>query len=582
MDYAEIQLGCIRVGFFGMVTEPFNELDLQYSGRYLPTFAQRYDWVARAREIISAKRSSVDVMVMLSHLGIGTDEAVVNHTPHPTVPGRSGIDLVFGGHTHWGFDYREIKGTPIIQPEFYADDLTRFDLVWDVASKKILSYSHRNIYTSSLVDIDANLKKSLTTREAITAPDAERESGFLEYGHNRQEFAEITAKAGKWLLGADAALIDPKMAWKEYVYPGGITQQALLDLYMVERQRSNTPGITSLYTAQVYGKDLKLMREQHQQWVFDGPQDADDNVLYTLILHKGSALRPDIFFGPDVRLLSVRPRTETWKVLDQYAKYRTGNCNYLDTDGAIPSCEADPHTTIWNLNNPGSPFLPDRGTAELSYRDPLQTGWGNRLTKFKTTQEFKLPGFKDGASGVMSFPATIPSQGYVITHNFPPNGAYKGAGYLANYTIIMDVFWRLTSSSQWRALLQTAPANDDDADWYVQNIAGGGIGIGNYFGSIKPARWSRIAMVVHAAPSGGIIRYYIDGRLVGENWNANERFAIKNKQVFLFTDNDYETRPGYVNAILFSGHALSNAEIASLGGPSTHLSMPEAGKSPAP
>ena len=583
VDYAEVQVGCIRVGFFGMVTEPFNELDLQYSGRYLPGFSHRWDWVARAKEIIAAKRSGVDIMVMLSHLGIGTDEAVVNHTPHPDDPGRSGIDLVLGGHTHWGFDYREIKGTPIIQPEFYADGLTRFDLDWDVTARKIISYSHQNIYTTELDDVDLNLKRTLAAQEARVAPNAERESGFLEFGHDRIEFTkEVTAKAGRWLLNADAALLDPNltiMTWNRFIYPGGITQQGLLDFYMVEKQRSNTPGITSLYTAQVNGKDLKMMKEQQPEWVYDGPQEPDIDGLYTVILHKAAALHPAIFFDPGLRLQNVRPRTETWRALDQYAKQRSKACLYLDSDRSLPSCEPDTHTTVWSFDDPENPFLADQGTATLGYRDPLQTGWGSRLTKFKTTTEFRVPALRDGASGIMSYPATIPSQGYVITHEALPNGAYEKSGYLSNYTIIMDVFWRDRSAAQWRALLQTSPGNDDDADWYVQNIPGGGIGIGNYFGSIKSGKWYRIAMVVHAAPNGGIIRYYIDGQFAGQNLEAGERFAIKNNQVFLFTDNDYETRPGYINAVLFSGYAMTSSQLAELGGPSTRLAIPEAVKS---
>ncbi len=321
------------------------------------------------------------------------------------------------------------------------------------------------------------------------------------------------------------------------------------------------------------------MKEKHPEWVYDGPQEPDGNGLYTVILHKAAALHPAVFFDPGPRLLNVRPRTETWRVLDQYAKQRTDNCLYLDTDNRLPSCEPDSPTTVWNFDEPGNPFLADQGTAALTYRDPLRSGWGSRLTKFKTTTEFRVPAFKDGASGIMSYPATIPSQGYVITHDIPPNGAYQTSGYLSNYTVIMDVLWRSSSTDQWRALLQTSPGNDDDADWYVQNVANGGIGLGNYFGSIKPGRWYRIAMVVHAAPRGGIIRYYVDGQFVGQNLEADERFAIKNNQVFLFTDNDYETRPGYLNAVLFSGHAMTSSQIAELGGPSARLAMPVAAKS---
>jgi len=73
---------------------------------------------------------------------------------------------------------------------------------------------------------------------------------------------------------------------------------------------------------------------------------------------------------------------------------------------------------------------------------------------------------------VMSFPATSPTQGYVMTHGLAPNG---GGSYVNQYTLIMDLMFPGASSSQWRALFQTNPDNANDADLFVNPDNGIGI-----------------------------------------------------------------------------------------------------------
>ena len=64
----------------------------------------------------------------------------------------------------------------------------------------------------------------------------------------------------------------------------------------------------------------------------------------------------------------------------------------------------------------------------------------------------------------MSFPATTPTQGYVMTHGIAPNG---GGSYVNHYTLIMDIMFPAASSGQWRSLFQTNPGNSNDGDLFV-------------------------------------------------------------------------------------------------------------------
>ena len=573
VDYGELQVGCVKIGFFGMVSKPWNEFDTQYTGDFLTNFKMRWDWVARAKEIIAAHRSSVDLLVYVSHVGFGTDQSVANNTPLNGNTTVSAIDLALGGHNHGGFQYTIVKNTPVIQPEFYADGASRFDITWDVTNRKVKSRSAapQNVFTSTLTATDTAMQTTLQAIADKYGPEANKQLAVLELGRDYVQLAALAGKAGMFNYGADAALLDPALTWQPSFPAGGVTQQMFDDLYRVERQRSNTPGFNSLYQATVTGAQLTSMKASQPGWVYVGPAAPVSTASYKVVLHKAPALNPLSFFTST--LSNVVFKAETWAALDQYARARAAGCVYLDTDTTLPSCLPDTLTTIWNFDDSTQRFKTDRGTATMGYRDTTGSGWGPVRTQFVVTGAAGLPNLPDGASGVMRFDKTAPSEGYTITHNFPASGAFKSQGLVSNYTLVTDVLWPQTSDGVWRALMQTAPANGDDADWFVKNAFGGGIGIGQYFGSLLPGTWYRIAMVVDAQATGGSLQFFINGTKVGTINSAGQRHALAS-QVLMFADNNNETAAGYLNALLLSARSLTATEIAALGGPSKTLALP--------
>jgi hypothetical protein len=578
VDYGELQVGCVKIGFFGFVSKPWNEFDVQYTGDFLARFTQRWDWVARAKQIIAAHRSSADLIVMVSHLGIGTDSSVVNNTPKSTDTRTSNIDLVLGAHNHAGFQSRITKNTLIVQPEFYGDGLTRVDLVWDVKNKRLVSRTPTpiNVYTSTLTATNAVLQQTLQAIVDQYAPDADRQLAALETGRSDVELAAIAAKAGMSVFQAEAALLDPALTWVASWPAGGVTEQMFDNLYRVERQRAGTPGFNGLYRATVSGADLLRMKQAQPGWVYAGPLNPASNASFKLLLHKAPALNPASFFASNPLLGQVAFMSETGAALEQYGRARTAACMHLDTDATLPACLSDAQTTIWNFNDATQPFKTDRGVATLAYRDSAGSGWGPTRTRFISTGVAGLPHLPDGASQVMAFPKTAPSEGYAVTHNFAANGAFKGSGLVSNYTLVMDVLWPASSDGVWRALLQSNPANSDDADWFVRNAFGGGIGISQYVGSLQAGVWYRIAMVVNAQSTGGTLQFYINGASVGTVASAGQRFAL-GPQFSVFTDNNNETAAGHVNAMLLGDRSWTASEIAALGGASATLALPGSG-----
>jgi hypothetical protein len=192
---------------------------------------------------------------------------------------------------------------------------------------------------------------------------------------------------------------------------------------------------------------------------------------------------------------------------------------------------------------------------------------GNTAGVTTFTTSFFPVEFED--AHVMCFPTTEITQGYVIRHGALPNG---GGGRVNQYTLLMDLRYPAASAASWRALLQADPqnSNGDDADLYVN--PSGGIGSGQYDGTINADTWHRIAFVVDlAAPSSQRLTKFIDGVKVGTQSlpGADGQHSL-DTTALLFTTGDRSgtyTAPGCVNSIQFVDGRLSDDVIAGLGAP---------------
>lgn len=239
------------------------------------------------------------------------------------------------------------------------------------------------------------------------------------------------------------------------------------------------------------------------------------------------------------------------------------------------------HLTLWKFDDPAARLAPFAGAGTLAYRDPAGSGWGPATTQFKKASALGIPLMDGQDVDVMAFPATTPSQGYVLTHNASPNGVFKDAGLVSNYTIVMDLLWPSDDPAYWHSLYQTDLSNGSDGDMFFKDLddGSGKIGFGienvyNTYGAIAPGTWHRVVFAVQCAVGEGgtgQIHRYIDGVFVGGNntsasaqtdcrWNLGPSF-------FLFTDENDETSPGYLASLMFVDRFMYPAEVAALGGP---------------
>jgi hypothetical protein len=182
-------------------------------------------------------------------------------------------------------------------------------------------------------------------------------------------------------------------------------------------------------------------------------------------------------------------------------------------------------------------------------------------TGSKTTFEEVL--INGSTAKVMRFPAATPAEGFRMFHGLGANG---GGTNLNQYTLIMDVMWPSESDQSWRALFQSDTNNANDAEMFV-NIDNA-LGVeNNYAGQILPNTWYRLGFVFDL--TNRTMTNYINGAKANSQFleatAVDSRFSLK-PELLLFTDDDGETQPGYVNSIQIRAEVLSETQMMELGG----------------
>lgn len=184
--------------------------------------------------------------------------------------------------------------------------------------------------------------------------------------------------------------------------------------------------------------------------------------------------------------------------------------------------------------------------------------------------------------------AGTPGNGFSLAN---PIGANGGGTRTNVYTLVMDVFLP-TESTGFQSLLQTgsthvssAASNSamwaNDGDWFVNGARGLGIS-GDYTDTGNALRlglgaWNRLALVIDTTTTAGssstMYRSYVNGVLQNvvqspSSWGRDGRFSLGGT-VGLFLDEDGEQFSSFlVNSVQLRSVALTDAEIATMGGAS--------------
>ena len=317
LDFAKVDVGCLTVGFFSLVSKPWNERNEQYTGDFFPTdFPARWDWTERAQEIVAAHRAEVDLLVCISHLGNGGDQELAAAV--------DGLDVILGAHSHTVLMREElVNNTIIIQCGSSLGWVGRLDLDVDLLSRAITAHRYR-----MTPNLPGSLPENPRVAQAMTemlerhAPAAHTTIARCTTPLSAIDIADLTSRAAIEIAGVDAAMTDATTVWSTWGAQG-ITEQDLADTYRVERQPAGTPGFNGFYTASLTGAALEQMRQSAtDRWRFAGPASIDPAATYTVAVQKILVFNADVYLQPGVTFDSPDFFLEAWELLERFGQAR--------------------------------------------------------------------------------------------------------------------------------------------------------------------------------------------------------------------------------------------------------------------
>ena len=186
--------------------------------------------------------------------------------------------------------------------------------------------------------------------------------------------------------------------------------------------------------------------------------------------------------------------------------------------------------------------------------DLTKAATGNNLILIGNHQAVTGPESENGAVniGVGSY--------YIAAHGMDASG---GGARVNEFTLVMDI--KVPQLSRWYCMYQSDQSNQNDGEWFINPTGMIGVGATGYTRSlIEPNEWYRLSVSVK---NGSRYDYYVDGQLaqVGSPGGIDGRFSL-GITALLFADENNEDNPLDVADIKMFSRALSNEEIASLGG----------------
>lgn len=264
--------------------------------------------------------------------------------------------------------------------------------------------------------------------------------------------------------------------------------------------------------------------------------------------------------------------------IQQLAASDAGNYTVVVSNGAKSATNFPP--AVLTVTPPPPAFVTGQwdfnaGDLSATAGQPLQYMDPNAqaATSFGTTTSFGIMDINGQPANVMYFaPSTSPWNGFIVPHGVAPNG---GGVYANQYTVIMDLMYP-SFTSGYRALWQTNPGNTNDADIFFNGD--GGLGISSqYHGTLTPDVWHRVVFAFDLTRRE--LGKYIDGTNVspaslnlhdaqdlGGDGDVDERWSLY-PTALIFSDEDGEVQPVYVSSIQIRNGRMTDASVASLGGP---------------
>ena len=333
--FVRVDVGCVRVGVIGLVTQNYDADDRPTKKPFDTVFEQSTSYAKVLEREVKEHRGDVDVLVALTHLGRWEDAALA------ISPAAKGLDLVVGAHTEDLLERplpamrADGSRTWIMQAGHYGRTLGRADLVVDLDKGRVSFERYEIVKVDASLPVAADVAELADRLESEAAPDARVPfaTARREVSSGR-EMIELVGRAAAAEWGADALLLGRDVFWSG-LPKGPITLQRMYDAVLVQRQPSGTNGFTSLFLVDVTGAELAALRARMQSPLHDMlvPAKIDPKRTYKLAIEKRALTYPKVVFGSDPKLPLVADAKlggELIDVLEAYGRSRAASGESLD------------------------------------------------------------------------------------------------------------------------------------------------------------------------------------------------------------------------------------------------------------
>lgn len=318
LPYHEFTHEGVRIGVFGLVTKPYNEMDRPVDAPYNRDFDARYDNIEVAREVVRAKRGQVDLLILISHLTPSHDRAVADKV--------EGIDLIFGGHSHAALEEPKVskQGTLVMNAGCCGQFVGKLELSFDRRSRRIRSHDFELVELGPFaMQHDRAYAKKIEQVIAKYAPDAMAPACDIDRDLSEGELAQTIAAAAREHFEADAVVVKASLV-QGGMPAGQFSRQDLHSRFQVEHQPPEADGWTNLTRVPMSGQELQtLQRSMPKELHYVGIDDIDPTRRYGVVLHRMHALNMTTFF-PDVGIgaMQVERSEQIWRLLADHCRRR--------------------------------------------------------------------------------------------------------------------------------------------------------------------------------------------------------------------------------------------------------------------
>lgn len=329
--YARVDVGCVKVGVIGLVTQNFGADDQPTSAPYDGVFAQDEHYHAILEREAKAHRAEVDVLIALTHLGYADDLALAHR-------GGKLVDFIVGGHTEdllkepGGISHPDGSKTFVVQAGHYGEVLGRAEVL--VNLKDVLSTGKHKVSIEKykIVDVDEKMPAAADVADLarrlqeVAAPGAQSVIGRLNAPVKQgRPMAELLHRATADAWGVDVLVVGRDLFWGGLA-KGDLTLQRLYDPVLVQRQPAGTSGFSSIWIAEVSGAELtalaKAFRSGTYEWLGQRTK-FDPSKRYKLALDKRGATYPKQLFAAEAKLVRPALKGEMIDALEAYVRART-------------------------------------------------------------------------------------------------------------------------------------------------------------------------------------------------------------------------------------------------------------------